>query len=230
MEKPEGTTDRKMGKIFLVFAGICAIALPVIVFSAFSSESKWTETELLAPQSLDFDHKGRAVFVNYDRVSKEYLQGVSTERSLDQYYGLRQYPGSPPYIPHEIKEADLAEADCLACHGSGGWTEELKRHTPITPHPEQTACRQCHVGMTEVTLFTDIDWMSIPPPRLGRSELPGGPTPIPHNLQMRENCMACHVGPATVSAIRVEHPSRGNCRQCHVPDSGAEPYERKSDS
>ena len=219
-----------MGKVFLVFAGICIIALPLIVFSAFSSESKWTETVLVEPQSLDFDHNGRAVFVNYDRISKEYLQGASTERTLDEYYARRQYIGAPPYIPHEVKEADSAAVDCLACHGRGGWTEELKRHTPITPHPEQTACRQCHVGMTEAKLFVDTDWMSITSPRLGRSELPGGPTPIPHDLQMRGNCIACHVGPATVSAIRVEHPSRGNCRQCHVPDSGAELFKRKSDS
>jgi cytochrome c-type protein NapB len=34
---------------------------------------------------------------------------------------------------------------------------------------------------------------------------------------MRENCIACHTGPGAVVELRVEHASRGNCRQCHVP-------------
>jgi cytochrome c-type protein NapB len=72
--------------------------------------------------------------------------------------------------------------------------------------------------------------MSIMPPRLGRAALPGAPPPVPHDLQMRGNCIACHVGPGTVVAIRVEHPSRGNCRQCHVPESNAPLFERKPKS
>jgi cytochrome c-type protein NapB len=46
--------------------------------------------------------------------------------------------------------------------------------------------------------------------------LPGGPPPIPHGLQMRENCLACHAGPAAVAEIRTPHPTLVNCRQCHA--------------
>jgi cytochrome c-type protein NapB len=230
MRTPDQKTGQKVGRVFLVFAGICIVALPFIVYSVFSSDSKEVEATLVEPQSLDFDHEGSTVFVNLELISKEYLQGISSERTLSEYYSLRQYIGSPPFIPHAVKEADLAAVECLACHARGGWTEELKRHTPITPHPDQVACRQCHVRPTEVGVFVENNWMSISPPRLGRSELPGSPTPIPHDLQMRGNCIACHVGPAAVTAIRVEHPSRGNCRQCHVPDSGAKPFKRRSES
>ncbi len=230
MEKPNHKADQKVGKVFLVFAGICIVALPFVVFSAFSFEPKETEATLIETQSLDFDQNGKAIFENYDLISRDYLQGTSTERTLSEYYSRRQYPGSPPYIPHKVEEADLAPIDCLTCHTRGGWTQELKRHTPITPHPEQVACRQCHVTMTEAKLFVDNNWLSIAPPRLGRSDLPGAPPPIPHDLQMRGNCIACHVGPGTVSTIRVEHPSRGNCRQCHVPDinTGVKPFRRAS--
>jgi hypothetical protein len=38
MEKPKHKVDQKVGKVFLIFAGICIVALPLIVFSAFSSE------------------------------------------------------------------------------------------------------------------------------------------------------------------------------------------------
>ena len=231
MEKPIPKVDqKKVRKVFLVFAGICLVALPFVVYSAFSYESKEESTALVETQSRDFDSNGKAVFDSYDRISRGYLEGTSAERTLSEYYSRRQYLGSPPYIPHKVEEADKTQIDCLACHAKGGWTEELRRHTPLTPHPEQVACRQCHVKMTEAKLFVASNWISLAPPRLGRSHLPGAPPPIPHDLQTRGDCIACHVGPGAVTVIRVEHPSRGNCRQCHVPDSYAEPFDRKTGS
>ncbi len=224
------TSDKKVGKIFLVFAGLCVVALPLVVISAFSFQPGEEMAAAIEAQSMDFDQNGETVFINYDALSREYLAGVSSERTLSEYYARRQYPGSPPYIPHKVEEPDLARVECLACHAKGGWSEELKRHAPITPHPEQEACRQCHVAITDVKPFVDIDWRSVATPRLGRSELPGAPPPIPHGLQMRGDCIACHVGPGAVAAIRVEHPSRGNCRQCHVPDNdtSVKPFSRKN--
>ena len=223
------TSDKKVGKIFLVFAGLCIIALPLVMISAFSFQPEELETAIVKNQGLDFDQNGEAIFVDYDKLSGEYLAGVSSERTLSDYYSRRQYPGSPPLIPHKVEEPDLARVECLACHARGGWSQELQKHTPITPHPEHQACRQCHVAMTANEVFVDIDWRSVATPRLGRSELPGAPPPIPHELQMRGNCIACHVGPGAVSAIRVEHPMRGNCRQCHVPDLFEGMFQRESD-
>lgn len=223
-------SDRKIGKLFLVFAGLCVIALPLVVLLGLSYEPEEIKAAVVETQSQDFDQSGSAIFTTYEQISRDYLQGTSTERTLSEYYSRRQYPGSPPYVPHKDEEADKEEIACLTCHAKGGWTEELKRHTPITPHPEYISCTQCHVRMTEEKLFVTSNWMSVPPPRLGRSYLPGAPPPIVHDLQMRGNCVACHVGPGTVTAIRVEHPSRGNCRQCHVPDLYAKPFQRKSGS
>ena len=222
-------SDRKVGKVFLIFAGICIVALPLIVFSAFSSEPQEMEmgTTVAESQDMNFDDNGKAIFVNYDQISEDYLAGTSTGRTLSEYYSRRQYPGSPPFIPHKVEEPDLAPVECLTCHARGGWTEELKKNTPITPHPEQVACRQCHITVTEAKPFVETDWMSVAPPRLGRASLPGAPPPVPHDIQMRGNCVSCHVGPGTVAAIRVEHPSRGNCRQCHLPDMDTEPFQRE---
>jgi cytochrome c-type protein NapB len=220
-------SEQRVGKVFLVFAGICIVALPFIVLSAFSFDTREMETAAVTTGEDDFDQNGEAIFINYDQLSREYLAGTSTERTLSDYYARRQYPGSPPIIPHKVEEASLAPVECLACHARGGWSEELKGHTPLTPHPEQTACRQCHLAQTDAKLFVDTDWMSVATPRLGRSELPGAPPPIPHELQMRGNCIACHVGPGAVASIRVEHPSRGNCRQCHVAETNAGLFSRK---
>jgi cytochrome c-type protein NapB len=225
-------TDQKVGKVFLIFAGICIVALPLIVFSAFSSEPQKIKiaASVTETRNMDFDNNGKAIFVNYDQISEDYLKGTSTARTLDEFYSRRQYPGSPPFIPHKVEEPDLAQVECLACHARGGWSEELKKNTPITPHPEREACRQCHVTTSEAKLFVETNWMSVAPPRLGRAALPGAPPPIPHDIQMRGNCIACHVGPGTVAAIRVEHPSRGNCRQCHVPQNNVPLFERKPKS
>lgn len=223
-------SDRKIGKLFLVFAGLCVLALPLVVLSGLSYEPEEIKAAVVETPSQDFDQNGIAIFTTYEQISRDYLQGTSTERTLSEYYSRRQYPGSPPYVPHKAEDANKQEIACLTCHAKGGWTEELKRHTPITPHPENISCTQCHVRMTEEKLFVTSNWMSVPPPRLGRSYLPGAPPPIVHDLQMRGNCVACHVGPGTVTAIRVEHPSRGNCRQCHVPDLYAKPFQRKSGS
>ncbi len=216
----------KVGKLFLVFAGICALTLPFIVLAALNAEPEKTETAVIQPQNMDFDQNGKAIFENYDQITSAYIKGTSTQRTLEEYYSRRQYPGSPPYIPHKVEDEKTALVSCLACHAKGGWTEELRKHTPVTPHPENLSCRQCHVKMNADNLFVANNWMSVAPPRLGRSYLPGSPPPVPHTLQLRGNCVACHVGPGAVVTIRVEHPSRGNCRQCHVPDTHAELFKR----
>lgn len=231
MEKQEQKSDYKIGKTFLVFAGLCIISLPFIVLSAFSYEPEEKKAQVIDSQPPVFDQNGKAVFESFNRIPQEYLAGISTERTLEEYYSRRQYLGSPPFIPHSVEDPKSPMLDCLACHKTGGWAQNLKRHAPITPHAEQEACRQCHVLKSDIEhLFTDIDWMSVAPPRLGRSYLPGGPPPIPHELQMRGDCVACHVGPGAVTAIRVDHALRGNCRQCHVPDLYPGLWQRNSGS
>lgn len=220
MKKPE-----KNGIVLLVIAGIFVIAVPFIVLSAFSYGSDKNTEPVIEVQDLNFDYSGGRIFENHDKLASEYLRGGSTQRTLNDYYALRQYSGSPPYISHRVDE-EITEVNCLACHEKGGWSEELKLNTPLTPHPEQSSCIQCHVKVQSVPLFVETDWVSTPPPRLGRSHLPGSPVPIPHDLQGRGNCIACHIGPGSVTSIRSDHPERGNCRQCHVPDLPIVTYER----
>ncbi len=224
------TSNHKIGKVFLIFVGICILALPFLIGTVFSDEEPPAKTGVIENPSYNFDENGAAIFENYDRISKEYMEGASTGRTLAEYYSRRQYSGSPPFIPHTVEKNDETNKTCQACHAKGGWSAELKRNTPLAPHPvTQVACRQCHVPMNVEELFVENQWESVAPPKLGRSYLPGSPPPVPHSLQNRGNCIACHVGPGAVTEIRVEHPMRGNCRQCHVPDLVSGLYERKSD-
>jgi len=221
-------SDQKVPRIFVGAAGVCVVAVIFIVLTAFTMGPDKPDVLAEDDASLNFDQQGVAIFENYDAISQDYLAGMATDRTLSGYYSRRQYPGSPPFIPHPVVETFDERVNCLSCHAKGGFTEELKRSTPVTPHPEYTACRQCHVRPETDELFRGTAWQSVSPPRLGRAHLPGAPPPIPHQLQMRGNCIACHVGPGAVATIRVEHPMRGNCRQCHVPDAQAKPFQRDS--
>jgi cytochrome c-type protein NapB len=164
-------------------------------------------------------------------------------RTLAVFYARRAYPGAPPVIPHPVDERDAFGKACLACHGSGGWAPRFEAYAPVTPHPEMLSCRQCHVPQGEGPLTppsppqgervdaapslspsrgagrvrgSSSDWQTVAPPRLHGSVMPGSPPPIPHGLQMRENCRACHAGPGAVAELRTTHPQRVSCRQCHA--------------
>jgi cytochrome c-type protein NapB len=219
-------SDQKVGKLLIGFAGVCLVAVTFIVLSAFNYEPDIPDVSPVEEASLSFDQQGASIFENYDAISEHYLAGMATDRTLSEYYSRRQYSGSPPLIPHPVVETFDERVKCLSCHAKGGFTEALKRSTPVTPHPEHTSCRQCHVRPETDELFRETVWLSVQSPRLGRSHLPGSPPPTPHELQMRGNCIACHVGPGAVAVIRVEHPMRGNCRQCHVPDNPIKPFRR----
>ncbi len=141
------------------------------------------------------------------------------QRSIKTYYDNRAYSGAPPSIPHLVKEEmSMGGNTCLQCHQNGGFVSKFEAYAPVTPHPEMINCRQCHVAQMTETIFKETNFLKVTAPLVGiNNALPGSPPVIPHQLQMRENCLSCHAGPAAPKEIRVTHPERINCRQCHVP-------------
>ncbi|WP_103069424.1 nitrate reductase cytochrome c-type subunit [Aquimarina sediminis] len=141
------------------------------------------------------------------------------QRSLDTYYDNRAYHGAPPSIPHPVKqEMSMGGNTCLQCHQNGGFVTKFNAYAPVTPHPEMINCRQCHVAQNSETFFAETGFAKNQAPKVGvNNALPGSPPVIPHQIQMRENCLSCHAGPAAPKEIRVTHPERINCRQCHIP-------------
>ncbi len=140
------------------------------------------------------------------------------QRTLDEYYKNRAYYGAPPSIPHSIKEEiSIGENNCLKCHQNGGFSEKFKAYTPIVPHPEMINCKQCHVSQKSQTLFVNSNFKKGKAPKVGvNNALKGSPPTIPHEIQMRKNCLSCHASPSTPKEIRVSHPERTDCMQCHV--------------
>jgi cytochrome c-type protein NapB len=130
-------------------------------------------------------------------------------------------------IPHEVDVEINRDQRCNTCHEKGGFVPKFNAYTPVTPHPEYRNCMQCHVPSSEEDLFVETDWTSVKQPNIHRPALPGSPPPIPHTLQLRENCLSCHAGPAVPLEIRTTHPERRNCRQCHVPRETLSIFQRE---
>ena len=139
------------------------------------------------------------------------------QRSLKTYYKNRAYSGAPPTIPHVVlSEKTMGDKSCLQCHQNGGFVAQFNAYAPVTPHPELINCKQCHVPIKTQGLFKETVFTKLENPDVGGQVLLGSPPVIPHSLQMRENCLACHGGSAAPKEIRVTHPERVNCRQCHA--------------
>jgi nitrate reductase (cytochrome), electron transfer subunit len=162
-------------------------------------------------------------------------------RTMARFQSLRAYAGAPPRIPHALTADEFMVMTCNSCHESGGYSKRFGAYTPVTPHPEYRNCLQCHAadeGSVEVRVpavgsafrvnggtpapLAALDWKTAKWPRIDQRAMPGSPPVIPHDFQLRGNCLACHAGPSAVAEIRTTHPERANCRQCHVP---AKPYE-----
>ena len=141
------------------------------------------------------------------------------KKSLEEYYSNRMYYGAPPFIPHPIQdEMTLGGKDCLKCHQNGGFVNEFDAFAPVAPHPEKVNCRQCHAAVNTESLFRPTHWDEDKrtPVSIHNQALPGSPPTIPHALDMRKDCLSCHAGPSAPEEIRVTHPERVNCRQCHA--------------
>lgn len=129
----------------------------------------------------------------------------------------RAYDGAPPVIPH-----DSYDADCLTCHGGEG-VSLPEGYAPPMPHDatsglsDSARCTQCHLWKKTDDLFVDSSFTGMAQDlRRGKRLHVLAPPVIPHRVFMRENCMACHTGPAAREEVRCSHPERTNCSQCHV--------------
>ena len=182
----------------------------------------------------------RAQFAMYAIDPAAHRERAAHPRTLATYRALRAYPGAPPRIPHGFTADEFRTGACKTCHERGGFSPRFGAYVPVTPHPEMGACLQCHVGNDAVTgvslpMFDasarcrqchalsgqrgtspGIDWRTTEWPRLAARTPDRGPPPIPHDLNFRGSCLACHAGPAAVAEIRTPHPERPSCRQCHV--------------
>jgi hypothetical protein len=160
-------------------------------------------------------------------------------RNLRTFRFLRAWPGAPPRIPHGLSAEEFREGTCGTCHLRGGYSIRFAAYAPITPHPELRMCLGCHA--VDDGVAGNSSPAADPNARCpqchgaeGRvrprdrptgwealwfrpdASAAGMPPRIPHDRSLREDCLACHAGPAAVEEIRTTHPERADCRTCHV--------------
>lgn len=209
-----------MKRIFLI--GIFALLALAIIF--VWSKSYYTEKEeayIQLPTEIGKvvipSEKGVFERIDFANDYANMDENVEGSRSLKTYYNNRAFHGAPPSIPHPVvNELNIGDKSCLKCHQNGGYVTKFKAYAPVVPHPEKVNCRQCHVAENTTGLFKETTTKGFPKPSIGNVAFEGGPPIIPHQIQLHENCLACHAGPSAPKEIRVTHPERSNCRQCHV--------------
>lgn len=140
----------------------------------------------------------------------------------------RLFDGAPPTIPH----APIG-ASCTQCHNERGMDVPGLGFAPPSPHeltPGMSAlsrCHQCHVHALESAEFVANTFAGIEQDlRRGERLYDGAPPVVPHARSMRENCSACHDGPAAREQIRCSHPERTRCDQCHVSSADESEFAR----
>ena len=143
----------------------------------------------------------------------------------------RLFPGVLPVIPH----APLS-GKCVTCHTPTGSARPPLGLAPANPHTktpgmsDESRCKQCHVFQTTQDVFvaSTFEPLHIDSVHGPKAHSLAPPT-IPHHRFMREDCSACHTGPASRPEIRCAHSDRARCVQCHVFQTpGDSPFEHES--
>jgi len=131
----------------------------------------------------------------------------------------RAWRGAPPVVPHPVTEQEVGA--CLGCHAEG--LQLGSRAVPAVSHETKTNCLQCHaLSRPEHEAVAALggpppvaSWARLDEPGPGARAWKGAPPTIPHATQMRERCESCH-GLHGRPGLRVPHPERENCQQCHA--------------
>ena len=99
---------------------------------------------------------------------------------------------------------------------------------PVIPHKDfSVQCMNCHVFQNTDDVFVASTFEGMQQDlRHGDRLHPLAPPVMPHRVFMRENCRACHSGPAAREEIRCSHPERPRCLQCHLPRMTTDVFER----
>jgi hypothetical protein len=125
--------------------------------------------------------------------------------------------GFAPANPHLIYSGYAESASMAGRRSLSGptmspaWTERQSNSGAFAN------CRQCHMFQLEETMFRQTEFVGLPQQRSIADRLyPGAPPVMPHSVWMRENCLACHAGPAARPEIVCTHPERLHCLQCHM--------------
>jgi hypothetical protein len=131
-----------------------------------------------------------------------------------------------PSIPHPLEGRE----NCLACHetGAAGSTQVPEDHVGRTNEMCQACHKPAEVAQEPSPELTSEAVSTTESPTPEVTPTAGGPAPIPHSLEGRENCLECHLSPEAGMVVTEEGPptiphpliGRENCLACHEEGIG----------
>lgn len=135
---------------------------------------------------------------------------------------LRAFYTAPPIIPHNV--TPRLNKDCRTCHAE---IRELDKRTSVpTPHMQFHSCVQCHVPqhppLGKLRERVETTWQGLDAPLGGSRAHAMAPPTVPHRTALREQCGACHRTDSPYELLRMSHPERVSCLQCHLLAGGIE--------
>jgi len=125
--------EKNIGRIKLGFAAFCLSGILLALPAAAADDIPY-----------DFDSGGEKIFTRFNETPLAAMTGTDGRRNLNSFYELRQYPGSPPRIPHKVSPSFSGEEEnCLACH------EDLVHELVVGVNgpAEEVRCVHCHVDV-----------------------------------------------------------------------------------
>ncbi len=123
--------------------------------------------------------------------------------------------GGPPKIPH----ATEGRADCISCHEKG--LNSAPKFPPDHTGRTNEMCVMCHQPGTAAPAAGSMTPAAGATPA---ATLVGTAPTIPHTLEGRDQCLACHqTGVGGAPKTPASHAGRTNdqCRACHQPKAVA---------
>ncbi len=136
----------------------------------------------------------------------------------------RAFEGAPPRSPHPVDGVEAAA--CVVCHGEG--LRVFGKVAAPMPHEAYANCQQCHASERtavppmdlSLTVAEENGFEGLAPRLAGPRAFEGAPPQLPHPTWLRERCVSCHG--TWAEGLRVSHPWRQNCLQCHAPAAEAD--------
>ena len=125
--------------------------------------------------------------------------------------------GTPNPIPHPIG----ADTDCKVCHGPDGVHPFPAGHESF----DVSMCVQCHTPTSTTGETGDVAQPTSEATATSGDVAPaGGPPAIPHSLDGRDNCLACHAT-GGLKPYPADHEGRtvDQCQMCHMPAAAESP-------
>jgi nitrate/TMAO reductase-like tetraheme cytochrome c subunit len=172
------------------------------------------------------DHAGRSTDTCTTCHQPAAPTGTEEASSATEESAEETEAAAAPEIPHALE----GRQDCVACHGLDG----------IQPFPADHAgrtsdtCQACHKpavapqaeetstpgpqATEEPTTGSQAEATSTPEPQATEEPAAEGPPAIPHALEGRGDCVACH-GPDGIQPFPADHAGRTSdtCQACHKP-------------